>query len=91
MLLVIISRELTPDQEKLPVSTLRTYKKAIGWTLDDIQGISPLCMHRITLEEGAKPTRQPQCQLNLIMKEAVIKEIIKLYEEGIIYPVTNSN
>lgn len=55
---MIISRELTPDQEGRLVETLRVHKKVIGWTFDDIKGISlTLCMHHIVLEEGAKPLR----------------------------------
>jgi len=40
---------------------LKKHKKAIGWTLADILGINPsTCMHRILVEDGAKPVRQPQ-------------------------------
>lgn len=34
---------------------LKKRKKAIGWKMDDIHGISPvLCMHEIFMEEGHK-------------------------------------
>ena len=49
--------------------------KAIGWTLADILGISPsTCMHRIQLEEGVKPVRQPKRRLNPLILDAVKKE-----------------
>ncbi|RVW67237.1 Transposon Ty3-I Gag-Pol polyprotein [Vitis vinifera] len=36
-------------------------KKAIGWQISDLKGISPLvCTHHIYMEEDAKPVRQPQ-------------------------------
>ncbi|KAM2897593.1 hypothetical protein COP2_007218 [Malus domestica] len=58
---VIISSTLTAQEEAKLVRVLREYKTAIGWTLADIKGISPItCMHRILLEEGAKSFREAQ-------------------------------
>ena len=58
---VNISSSLESDQENKLLEILRTYKTAIGWTIEDIKGISPLiCTHRIHLEEDVKPSRQPQ-------------------------------
>ena len=60
--------------------------------LDDILGINPAkCMHRIDLEPDAKPVRDFQRRLNPTMQEVVKKEVIKLLEAGIIYPIANSN
>ncbi|KAM1450466.1 hypothetical protein ACFX2I_037702 [Malus domestica] len=47
-------------------------------------------MHRILLEEGAKPTREAQRRLNPLMMEVVKKEVIKLLDVGIIYPISDS-
>jgi len=58
---VIISTSLTVEQEQRLLLVLKKHKRAIGWTLANIPGISPsTCMHRILLEDGAKPVRQPQ-------------------------------
>ncbi|MCI30178.1 hypothetical protein A2U01_0051387, partial [Trifolium medium] len=52
---VIISTDLTSQQETCLLSLLKRYKKAIAWKMGDIKGISPtVCMHRILLEENAK-------------------------------------
>jgi len=57
----------------------------------DIKGISPSIMqHRIHLIEEAKPKRDPQCRLNPIMQEVVHVEILKLLDNGIIYPISDS-
>ena len=70
---------------------LKEHKTAIGWTLADLKGISPsICMHRILLKYDAKPVREFQRKLNPAMKEIVLKEILKLLEEGIIYPISDS-
>ena len=42
------------------------------------------------MEADAKPVRDPQRRLNPKMKEVVRKEILKLLEAGIIYPVADS-
>ncbi|CAL8996903.1 unnamed protein product [Prunus brigantina] len=88
---VIVSLSLTAMEEEKLVRVLQKYKTAIGWTLADIKGISPTtCMHRILLEEGAKPTREAQRRLNPPMMEVVKKEIIKLLDCGVIYPISDS-
>ena len=42
------------------------------------------------MEADAKPVRDPQRRLNPKIKEVVRKEILKLLEVGIIYPVADS-
>ena len=60
MLPVIISSKLSALQEEKLMQALKKHKTAISWTIANIKGISlPTCMHRILLEEGAKPSRQP--------------------------------
>ncbi|CAN6562548.1 unnamed protein product [Malus baccata var. baccata] len=87
----LISSSLTAQEEEKLVRVLKEFKSALGWTLADIKGISPkTCMHHIFLEEGGKPTREAQRRLNPPMMEVVKKEIIKLLDCGVIYPVSNS-
>ena len=52
--------------------------------------VPPLCQHKIKLEKDAKPVIDHQRRLNPKMKEVVRKEILKLLEAGIIYPVADS-
>ncbi|XP_062014166.1 uncharacterized protein LOC133730628 [Rosa rugosa] len=88
---VIVSSKLEKDQEKKLVEVLKKYKTAIGWTLADIKGISPTtCVHRILLEEGAKPTREAQRRLHPPMMKVVQNEIIKLLDCDVIYPISDS-
>ncbi|CAM8892590.1 unnamed protein product [Rhodiola kirilowii] len=88
---VIIKNGLGADQERRLIKVLTEHKLAIRWTLADIKGISPLvCMHRILLEDGAKPSREPQRRLNPIMVEVVQKEIQKLLDADVIYPISDS-
>ncbi|CAN6566576.1 unnamed protein product [Malus baccata var. baccata] len=88
---VIISSSLTALEESKLVRVLKEYKTAIGWTLADIKGISlTTCMHRILLEEGSKTSREAQRRLNPPMMEVVKKEIIKLLDCRVIYPISDS-
>ncbi|CAN6687770.1 unnamed protein product [Malus baccata var. baccata] len=88
---VIISSSLTAQEESKLVRVLKEYKTTIGWTLADIKGISPTtCMHRILLEEGSKTSREAQRRLNPPMIEVVKKEVIKLLDCGVIYPISDS-
>ena len=88
---VIIASNLDSSEEQRLLAVLRRYRKAIGWTLDDIKGVSPtLCMHKILLEDDTKPTREAQRRLNPVMQEVVKKEVLKLLDVGIIYPISDS-
>ncbi|KAL6330648.1 hypothetical protein AAG906_003259 [Vitis piasezkii] len=88
---VVISSTLTIDQEDNLLGVLRKCKKAIGWQISDLKGISPLvCTHHIYMEDDAKPVRQPQRRLNPHMQEVVRGEVLKLLQAGIIYPISDS-
>ena len=54
------------------MKTLKKHRAAIGYTLDDLKGISPtLCQHKIKLEKDTKPVVDYQRRLNPKMKEVV--------------------
>ncbi|XP_051129732.1 uncharacterized protein LOC127250472 [Andrographis paniculata] len=85
---VIISAAVSPSQEEKLIRILREHKEAIGCTLADIKGISLfLCTDKIL---DAKPIRQAQRRLNHAMMEVVKKEILKLLDADIIYPISDS-
>ncbi|KAK8984542.1 hypothetical protein V6N11_047763 [Hibiscus sabdariffa] len=89
---VIISNKLSTQEEKELISVLRNHKEAIGWTVADIKGLSPAtCIHRIKVIENAKPSREGQRRLNPPMMEVVKKEIQKLLDADIIYPISDSD
>ena len=88
---VIISANLSEKEEEKLLKTLKKHRAAIGYTLDDLKGISPiLWQQKIKLDEGSKPVRDHQRWLNPKMKEVVRNEIVKLLEAGIIYPIVDS-
>ncbi|XP_048443092.1 uncharacterized protein LOC103931906 [Pyrus x bretschneideri] len=88
---VIISSQFIAEKREKLIRVLKDHKTAIAWSIADIKDINPAtCMHRILLEEGAKPTREAQRYLNPLIMEVVKKEVIKLLDVGIIYPISDS-
>ncbi|KAL4361204.1 hypothetical protein GQ457_04G025620 [Hibiscus cannabinus] len=88
---VIISSKLQHEHEKQLINMLARHKKAIGWTIAYIKGISPaICSHKILLEEGHNNSIEAQIRLNPAMKQVVMKEIIKWLDAGIIFPISDS-
>jgi hypothetical protein len=83
-----ISSKLLGKEEKRLLEILRKYRGAMGYTLDDLKGISPtICQHAINMEPDAKPVVEHQCRLIPKMKEVVRNEVLKLLDASIIYPI----
>ena len=73
------------------METLRRHRGAIGYTLDDLKGISPsIFQHTINLKPDAKLVVDHQRRLNPNMKDVVRTEVLKLLAPGIIYPIADS-
>ena len=88
---VIISSSLSKAEEEKLIEVLKANQGAIGCHISDLKGLSPTyCMHKIMLEKDYKPIAQPQRRLNPTMKEVVRKEVLKLLEAGMIYPISDS-
>ncbi|RVW38727.1 Retrovirus-related Pol polyprotein from transposon 17.6 [Vitis vinifera] len=80
---IVISSALTIHQEDCLLEVLRRCKKAIGWKISNLKGISPLvCTHHIYMEDEATPVRQPQRRLNPHIQEVVRAKVLKLLQAG---------
>ncbi|KAJ9566560.1 hypothetical protein OSB04_002526 [Centaurea solstitialis] len=89
---VIISSLLKHEEKEQLLAILKAHKKALAWKISDIPGISPsFCIHKILMEDNFKPCVQKQRRLNPKMQEVVKKEVIKLLDMGIIYPISDSS
>ena len=85
---VIVSGKLSQDETHKLVAILERHESTIGYSLQDLKGISPtLCTHRIPIDPDSSPSREPQRRLNNAMREVVKKEVLKLFHAGIIYHV----
>src|SRR3954466_221714 len=67
--LVIISSKLLLKEEERLLEVLKKHRGAMGYTLDDLKGISPtICQHAINIEPDAKPVVEHQRRLNPKMR-----------------------
>nr|GEU49255.1 putative reverse transcriptase domain-containing protein [Tanacetum cinerariifolium] len=88
---VVISSVLSTDEKTRLLEVLQNHKGAITWSIADIKGIdSSFCTHKILMEDEFKPSVQPQRRVNYNIKEVVKKEVIKLLDAGLIYPISDS-
>ncbi|GJY44958.1 reverse transcriptase domain-containing protein [Tanacetum coccineum] len=88
---VIIAKDLKDEDKTALLKVLRSHKRAIAWKISDIKGIDlKFCTHKILMEDNVKPTVQHQRRVNPKIHEVIKKEVIKLLEAGLIYPISDS-
>ncbi|GKE08859.1 hypothetical protein Tco_1412410 [Tanacetum coccineum] len=88
---VIIAKDLKDEDKTALLKVLRSHKRAIAWKMSDIKGIDPkFCTHKILMEDNVKPTVQHQRRVKLKIHKVIKKEVIKLLEAGLIYPISDS-
>nr|GEW42521.1 reverse transcriptase domain-containing protein [Tanacetum cinerariifolium] len=59
--------------------------------ISDIKGIDPrFCTHKILMEEDYKPVVQSQRRVNPKIHDVIKKEVIKLLDAEMIYPISDS-
>ncbi|GJZ04224.1 reverse transcriptase domain-containing protein [Tanacetum coccineum] len=88
---VIIVKDLKEDKKVRLLKVLKSHKRAIAWKISDIKGIDPqFCTHKILMEDDSKPEIQHQRRVNPKIHEVIKKEVIKLLDAGLIYPISDS-
>ncbi|GJX99777.1 reverse transcriptase domain-containing protein [Tanacetum coccineum] len=88
---VIIAKDLSVEEKVALIMVLKSHKRAIAWKLSDIKGINPeFCTHKILMEEDYKPAVQHQRRVNPKIHDVIKKEVEKLLDAGLIYPVSDS-
>ncbi|GJT27114.1 reverse transcriptase domain-containing protein [Tanacetum coccineum] len=88
---VIIAKNLKDEEKERLIKVLKSYKQAIAWKLSDIKGIGPqLCTNKILMEDDFKPAVQHQRRVNPKIHEVIKKEVVKLLDAGLIYPISDS-
>nr|GEX66355.1 DNA-directed DNA polymerase [Tanacetum cinerariifolium] len=88
---VIISKELKDEEKVVLLKVLNLHKRAITWKISDIKGIDPrFCTNKILMEDYFKPAVQHQRRANPKIHKVIKKEVIKLLDAGLIYPISNS-
>ncbi|GJX41808.1 reverse transcriptase domain-containing protein [Tanacetum coccineum] len=83
--------EVNSRLPQLICKVLKSHKRAIAWKLSDIKGVSPeFCTHKILMEEDYEPSVQSQRRVNPKIHDVIKKEVEKLLDAGLIYPISDS-
>nr|GFA23458.1 reverse transcriptase domain-containing protein [Tanacetum cinerariifolium] len=88
---VIIVKDLSVNEKSALIEVLKSRKKPIAWKLTDIRGIDPeFCSHKILLEDEFSPKVHSQRRVNPKIHDVIKKEVEKLLDAGLIYPISDS-
>nr|GEZ02367.1 reverse transcriptase domain-containing protein [Tanacetum cinerariifolium] len=88
---VIIAKDLKVDVKEALLKVLKSHKRTVAWKITDIKGIDHrFCTHKILMGKDYKPDVQSQRRVNTKIHEVIKKEVIKLLDAGMIYPIFNS-
>nr|GEW70813.1 reverse transcriptase domain-containing protein [Tanacetum cinerariifolium] len=88
---VLIVIDLKDEEKTALIKVLKSHKQALAWQLSDIKGINvEFYTHKILMEDDFKPTVQHQRRVNLIINKVIKKEVLKLLDAGLIYPISDS-
>nr|GEW61028.1 reverse transcriptase domain-containing protein [Tanacetum cinerariifolium] len=88
---VIISKDLSVEEKAALIKVLKSHKRVIAWKLSDIKGIDlEFCIHKILMADDFKPSVQHQRRVNPKIYEVIKKQVLKLLDAGLIYPISDS-
>nr|GEX84548.1 DNA-directed DNA polymerase [Tanacetum cinerariifolium] len=88
---VIIAKDLKDVEKEALINILKSHKRAIAWKISDIKGIDPrFCTHKILMEDDYKLAVQIQRRVNPKIHDVIQKEVIKLIDASMIYPISDS-
>nr|GEX71832.1 reverse transcriptase domain-containing protein [Tanacetum cinerariifolium] len=88
---ILISKEIKNEEKSALLKILKSHKRTIAWKISDIKGIDPhFYIHKILMEDDFKPMFQHQRRVNSKIHEVIKKEVIKLFDAELIYPLSDS-
>nr|GEW01438.1 DNA-directed DNA polymerase [Tanacetum cinerariifolium] len=88
---VIIAKDLSNEEKTALIKVLKLHKRAIAWKLFDIKGINPeFCTYKLLKEDDFKPAVQHQIRVNPKIHDVIKKEVLKLLDAGLIYPISDN-
>nr|GEV29193.1 reverse transcriptase domain-containing protein [Tanacetum cinerariifolium] len=88
---VIIAKDLKDEDKTALIKVLKSHKQALAWQLSDIKGIDlEFYTHKILIEDDFSNRRFSTKRVNLKIHEVIKKEVLKLLDVGLIYPISDS-
>nr|GFA76729.1 reverse transcriptase domain-containing protein [Tanacetum cinerariifolium] len=90
--LKLLNQRLNQKKTNNPKLNLKSCHLTLTWKLMDIKGIDPeFCSHKILLEEEHSLKVQSKRRVNPKIHDVIKKEVEKLLDAGLIYPISNSS
>nr|GEX48546.1 reverse transcriptase domain-containing protein [Tanacetum cinerariifolium] len=90
-LLVVIAKDLRVKEKAAFIKVFKSHKQAIAWKHFDIKGINPeICTHKIIIEDDFEPAVQHQRRVNPKIHDVNKKDVLKLLDARLIYPISDS-
>ncbi|GJV37929.1 reverse transcriptase domain-containing protein [Tanacetum coccineum] len=86
---VIIAKDLKNEEKAALIEVLKSHKRAIAWKLSDIKGINT-SLYPQNLRMRTQPTFSHQRRVNPKIHDVIKKEVEKLLDAGLIYPISDS-
>nr|GEX83077.1 reverse transcriptase domain-containing protein [Tanacetum cinerariifolium] len=88
---IIIAKDLGVKEKATLIKVLKSHKQAIAWKLFDIKVIDPkFYTHKILMEDDFELAVQHQRRVNPKIYDVIKKEVLKLLDVGLIYPISDS-
>ncbi|GKC10096.1 reverse transcriptase domain-containing protein [Tanacetum coccineum] len=86
---IIIAKDLSIEEKAALIKVLKSRKRAIAWKLSDIKGKPEFCTLQ-KLWKNDKNEVQHQRRVNPKIHDVIKKEVEKLLDAGLIYPISDS-
>ncbi|MCO5586949.1 hypothetical protein L7F22_040894 [Adiantum nelumboides] len=87
-----ITTDLTEEEEKLLVASLKQCKDVFAWSYKDLKGEDPnIFQHKIPLKSDAKSSRQRPYTYNETFARKIKEEIYKFKEAEFIYEIEHTD
>nr|GEU71739.1 DNA-directed DNA polymerase [Tanacetum cinerariifolium] len=88
---IIITKDLKDEEKTALIKVLKSHEQALAWQLSDIKGMNPeFYTHKILMKDDFKPAVQHQRRVNPKIHEVIKKEVLKLLDARLIYPISDS-
>nr|GEW16364.1 hypothetical protein [Tanacetum cinerariifolium] len=88
---VIIAKDLSVEEKAALIKVLKSHKQAIAWKLSGIKGINlKFCTHKILMKDDFELVIQHQRRVNPKIHDVIKKEVLKLLDVRLIYPIFDS-
>ena len=89
--MIKLSKTLPAHIKLKYIELFKEFSDVFSWSYEDLKSYdTKIIQHKIPLKENQKPFKQKLRRINLVQLPLVQKEIMKMYDVGIIVPVRYS-